>query len=195
MSDDIPTLTSVAKIEDAEAKLINGDDWRKYAREKYPDLTDEQDLPVRVLCKLNATDLDEKLADLQEAHDQRKLNNMIDNTNYQRIPKMRNFDSDRLKTVEYLAKALDEQEILDYFGITEELRSWERYFFKRAYNKGVSMGKREAMEKLFASMNDRTGGMHALKYLQTHAAKFPSDGGDPISAKSSGGFSFSVDLT
>lgn len=190
------SLASVSKID--EKQLINSDEWRKRLQDT-DNPTDQQGRPLRVLSAQYADEKDhaiiskEIMEDEQERRDIKYLADMIDNTNYDRLPKMRNLDADRLKTTEYLAKALSDQEILDYFGIVDPLVSWEKNFFKLAVQKGRSMGKKEAMEKLFISMGDRNGGVQALNYLVTHAERFPSAGEDALKGKS-GGFQFNVKL-
>ena len=116
---------------------------------------------------------------------------LVNNTDLSNVPPMRNFDRDRLETIQYLAKALSKQECLDYFGIVEELSISEEAFFDFHYNFGVSKGKREAMEKLFIGMGSRNGAAVTLDYLKTHADRFPRDG-ELNEAK--GSFSFNVNM-
>lgn len=117
------------------------------------------------------------------------------NLDFSWIPKVVvNFDQDRLDTIVYLAKGLSKQEILDYFGIVDTLNRVELAYFNFAYKKGVSAGKREAMEKLFVGMGDRNGAAHALKYLQTHAERFPDDNSASINPNDDGKFNFTVNL-
>lgn len=114
-----------------------------------------------------------------EAKDARKI---MDNNNYSWLPTFPQLDKERLDTIEYLAKALSEQEIMEYFAIMPEhpLTAFETRVFHMAYLRGTAKGKREAMEKLFIAMGTRQGGAVALQYLQTHAERFPSDGESPV---------------
>ena len=133
----------------------------------------------------------ETLAERRAAN--RKLRNNLDFTWIPHV--VVNFDKTRLDTIVFLAKALSKQEILDYFGIVDTLNRVELVYFNFAFNKGKSQGKREAMEKLFISMSDRNGGMQALKYLQTHAERFPDDDNSGPGTSASDKFKFTVDLS
>ena len=119
---------------------------------------------------------------------------VMSNNNYSWLPKMPQLDSERLDTVEYLAKALSENEILEYFAITTQLplTAFETRIFHMAYLRGTAKGKREAMEKLFAAMGSRQGGQVALQYLQTHAERFPQADSDGNFSSTGRSFNFTV---
>ena len=181
-------LASVTDIEDIPDP--NLDDLRIKARAAGQ--ADSYGNPIIVLGKPNLQSCD---IEYYQSDQTRETPSVItDNTKYSHSPRMKNFDQERLDTVVYLARALSKQEILDYFGIVDKLSQIEKMFFGSAYKRGVSQGKREAMEKLFISMGDRNGGVQALNYLRTHATRFPAEGTDIDSKKGSAGFNFTVNL-
>ena len=182
------TLASVSDIKEAELPL-NGDDIRFKCREA--NMTDINGEEIIMTSERNFTELDTEAfkGRKKKLASRSKLN---DNTRYDNLPNFPNFDKERLETVEYLARAMSQEEILDYFSIVQPPRQFEKMFFLMAYKRGVAKGKREAMEKLFVGMGDRNGAVVALKYLQTHAERFPADGGDSGEAK--GAFSFNVNM-
>jgi len=149
--------------------------------------------------KTNAIDyfeIDDYEGTERETLTQRAANTraLIDNVDYDILPAMRNFDKARLDLVEYMAKGMAQQEILDYFGIVDVLTRVEKGFFNFAFKRGVSKGKREAVDKFFIAMGDRNGAVHAYKYLQVHADRFPEDAAGAINPHDSGKFNFQVNL-
>ncbi len=181
-------LASVTDIEDAP--ILNMDQIRIEARKD--NVTDSFGNRLVLIGEIYFCE--EDAAHYAKEDNKEIPTKITDNTRYGHLPRMHNFDAERLSTVEFLARALDKQEILDYFGIVDTLHAWEKAFFSIAYKRGVSAGKREAMEKLFISMGDRNGGVQALNYLRTHATRFPSEGEDPAAKKGGGGFNFTVNL-
>ena len=185
--EDTKALASVSKLDTAEP--LNGDDIRKQCRaDGMKDINGDD---IIMTSKRNFTEFDDEAFKGKEKTlaSRSQLNN---NTRYDNLPNFPNFDKERLETVEYLAKAMSQEEILDYFAIVQAPKQFEKCFFLMAYRRGVAKGKREAMEKLFIGMGDRNGAAVALKYLQTHAERFPADGGDSGEAK--GAFSFNVNM-
>lgn len=186
MSDDKP-LASVSDIKDGETHL-NGDEIRKKCRDA--NMTDAHGETIIMTSERNFTELDDEA--IKEKKDIAPRSKLNDNTRYDSLPNFPNFDKERLETVEYLAQAMSQEEILDYFSIVQPPQQFEKCFFNMAYKRGVAKGKKQAMEKLFIGMGDRNGASVALKYLQTHASRFPSDGTDSGEAK--GQFSFNINM-
>ena len=189
MSDeDTKAIASVSDIKSGNSHL-NGDDIRKKCRDE--NMKDINGDDIIMTSERNFTEFDKEAFKGKEKTlaSRSKIN---DNTRYDNLPNFPNFDKERLETVEYLARAMSQEEILDYFAIVQPPKQFEKCFFNMAYRRGVAQGKREAMEKLFIGMSNRNGAQVALKYLQVHAERFPSDGQESGEAK--GNFSFNINI-
>lgn len=108
---------------------------------------------------------------------------------------MKFFDFISLNDIESLAAGLEPEEILEYYGITQdELNDspQDLKYFQLAFNKGRNDAKRKAVQALFSSMSGTKGKESAIAYLKHFGSSQwkkadESDGSDS-------NFSFTVNL-
>ena len=189
-SDEDPHLKLIQEQEVTTNPEVYGKDWSTHQH-----LIDPDDLDC-------FPDENGKVASFTKYQQERLLaaktqEVMMRNDTYDWLPRLTQLDKERLDTIEFLARALSEQEIKDYLLIDEIIpfSKFEERIFKMAYRRGTAKGKREAMEKLFVSMGTRQGGVIALAYLQEHAERFnpPSDGSN-LTNPSGKKFTFNVNI-
>lgn len=95
---------------------------------------------------------------------------------YSNLPKeLKIFDADALEVVETLSAGLSEEEVLDYFAVTQEQLDespLDQTIFIAAFKRGKSKAKAEATRLLFRSMADKNGTNAAALYLKTFGAQW-----------------------
>ena len=110
-------------------------------------------------------------------------------------PNLKVFDTQSLMDVERLACGLSEEEVLDYFGITQEglaLSLPDQEIFQRAFKRGRTIGKIKALENLFTQMGCKGGTPACLTYLKQISPTWASiDEGATLGKKN---FIFTVNM-
>ena len=84
-------------------------------------------------------------------------------------PNLKIFDTQSLMEVERLASGLSEEEVLDYFGLSQEglsLSLPDKEIFTRTFKRGRTIGKMRALENLFIQMGSKGGAPACLTYLK-----------------------------
>lgn len=111
---------------------------------------------------------------------------------YYQIEGLKNVDALFFGKVEDAAKGLTPEEVLTLFNMTlDKLNEIEQEWFHRAFNRGRAAGKKDAVDRLFASMLDKGGKDAALAYLVRFADSWQKEAGD---LPKEGTFKFEVKL-
>lgn len=104
--------------------------------------------------------------------------NPISTTTYKDQPKQGagfRFSAADLGEIENMAKGLAREEILGYFMMEDkDLTADEKVWFEKAYTRGRTRGKIQAVDSLFKQMNnnEKQGAQAALSYLRKFAKDF-----------------------
>lgn len=112
---------------------------------------------------------------------------------YFKIEGLQNVDPLFFGEVEDAARGMSPEEVLSLFNLTlDKLNLVEQEWFQLAFDKGRARGKKEAVDKLFASMTDKGGGANAIAYLTRFADSWSKDATDGLPKE--GTFKFEVKI-
>ena len=115
---------------------------------------------------------------------------------YERLPKIISqvkgltiLTSLDLVTIEASATSLTLDLCLEQLMLERnELTDYELWVIDKIYKRGRANGIQRAGDSLFASMNGKQGGQHALEYLAKMSGEFSSE----VTLTASSGFNFNV---
>lgn len=117
---------------------------------------------------------------------------------YRNFEQTDNLTETTLLEIEEFARGLELIEISDYYGFgliekvegegetaqytyeSEDLDESELKWVIKAFKRGRAMGKKQAVDNLFAAMKDRNGQNASLPYLKRFAEKWPGDDSEPM---------------
>jgi hypothetical protein len=87
------------------------------------------------------------------------------------------FDAASLTETEELSAGLSEEEVLDYFAVTQaqlDASPADAAIFRAAFRRGRSIAKSNACVLLFRSMSERGGANASLAYLKQFGEMWPT---------------------